>query len=80
MVTLIHITKRALANAKGECMKQESYANICDGSFVNGSAVVFAKYIQTNVTCPACLVLLDAELEGRGVEVAKQRAEIEAGR
>jgi len=27
---------------------------------------------------PACLVLLDAELEGRGVEAQRQRAEIEA--
>lgn len=32
------------------------------------------------VKCLGCLVLLDAELEGRGAEAQRQRAEIEAGR
>lgn len=79
-MTPVHITKRALVDAQGECAKQESQANICDGS-PDGGAITFNLLANYHlVTCPACLVLLDAELEGRGAEAQRRRAEIEAGR
>lgn len=79
-MTPVHITKRALADSRGECAKQESYRNICDDTD-KGAAVSWGLLANMgHVTCPACLVLLDAEFEGRGAEAQRQRAEIEAGR
>ncbi len=85
-MTPVHITKRALAKVgKRPVPDINSGRNSCDGT-VNGYAVGWCdcgcmRYIPAqDVTCPACLILLDAEFEGRGAEAARRRAEIEAGR
>lgn len=87
MVTPVHITKRALAVVGGrdeDAFPEDERA--CDGlhttkhnDFVVGEVLArkLGESCPKHVTCPRCLVLLDAELEGRGAEAQRQVAEIE---
>ena len=84
MTAPVHITKRALAVVGGRPLGH--WGGCACGGYWDGFNAVAAALVQMNplewrrVTCPACLVLLDAELEGRGAEAQRQRVEIEAGR
>lgn len=92
MVTPVHITKRALAVVGGrDQFYVEQHLTTGCGLLVEqrklvGSPVTPSEVKQLGllalirVKCLGCLVLLDAELEGRGAEAQRQRAEIEAGR
>lgn len=73
-MTLVHITKRALAVVGGREVGTIPYSQTACSGRTRGRVVAVAEVLENakaarkRVTCPACLVLLDAEFEREGGE------------